>query len=156
MSDKKGEQTEPITMEMSCQDGVIYLDMKKFVPDEYLQDESFDLSLDASDLEMPEDMKVGDKLKDATVTMDMSGGSPMAMKMTVKIHDRKVVAEETVNSAAGEFNCLVLQQKINTKMGMSMEMESKEWYAVGVGMIKSESYRKGKMIGYSLLTTFKK
>lgn len=155
-SDKNGEQTAPVSMEMSCKGGVIYVDMRKFLPEEYLQDENMELSVDAKNIEMPENMKVGDKLKDASVAMKMSGDSPMAMNMSVDIVDRKVVAEEKLNTSAGEFNCLVLQQKVKTKMMMSFEMETKEWYTVGVGMIKSETYRKGKLSGYSLLTTFKK
>lgn len=155
-ADKKGEQTAPMSMEMSCRDGVIYVDMKKFLPEEYLQDENMELSVDATNIEMPDDMKVGDKLKDASVSMKMSGDSPMAMNMTVDIVDRKVLAEEKLNTPAGSFDCLVMQQKVKTKMMMSFEMETKEWYSIGVGMIKSETYRKGKLTGYSLLTTFNK
>ena len=76
------------------------------------------------------------------------------MNISVTISDRKVVAEETLNTPAGEFDCAVLEQTVSTKMMMSIIMESKEWYTPGVGMIKSESYRKGKLTGYSLLTAF--
>ena len=153
-SDDKGEQTAPVTMEMACRSGVIYVDMKKFIPEEQLKDADLELAIDASNLEMPKDMKVGDRLKDASITMNLSGDSPMAMNMSVNITDRKVLAEETINTSAGEFDCLVLQQTISTKMMMSFSMESKEWYSIGTGMVKSETYRKGKLTGYSLLTTF--
>jgi hypothetical protein len=37
------------------------------------------------------------------------------------------------------------------------EASSKEWYAEGVGLVKSEIYnKKGKLMGYSELTSFEK
>ena len=78
-SDNKGEQTEPVTMEMACRDGVIYVDMKKFVPREQLEDDELEMSIDATDLEMPGELNVGDQLKDASIKMNLSGDSPMAM-----------------------------------------------------------------------------
>ena len=153
-SDKKGEQTEPISMEMACEDGIIIVDMKKFLPTEYLEGEDAEMKIDTKNLELPQSMKVGDKLKDGLINMSLTGSSPISMNISVTISDRKVVAEETLNTPAGEFDCAVLEQTVSTKMMMSIIMESKEWYTPGVGMIKSESYRKGKLTGYSLLTAF--
>ena len=138
-SDKDGEQVGPFSMEMSCKDGVVYFDMKKFVPDEYMKDsgEDFAMEVKGENLEMPINMQVGDYLRDASVTMKLgSADSPIAMNMTVDIYDRMVVAEENLHTPAGEFDCFVLTQSIKTKMMMSFEMESKEWYAHGVGMVK--------------------
>ena len=158
-SDKKGEQTEPVSMDMGCKDGVVYFDMKKFIPDEYMIDSEGEMTVEVTgeNLEMPTNLKTGDYLKDASVTMDLAGsGSPMALKMTVEIYNRKVEGEETLHTPAGEFDCFIISQSIKTKTVISMQMESKEWYSIGIGMIKSESYRKGKMIGYNLLTQFSK
>ena len=42
-------------------------------------------------------------------------------------------------------------------MIMNIEGSSKEWYAEGVGVVRSESYNKnGKLTGYSELTKFEK
>ena len=155
--DKKGEQTEPVSMDMACKDGVIYFDMKKFIPNEYLEDGDMSVEVTGENLEMPTNMKVGDYLRDASVTMNLGGsGSPMALNMTVEIFNRKVDGEEVLHTPAGEFDCFIISQSIKTKTVISMQMESKEWYSQGVGMIKSESYRKGKMIGYNILTQFSK
>lgn len=152
-SDKKGEQTEPVSMDMACRDGVVYFDMKKFVPDEYLKDEDEEVSITITgdNLEMPTNMKVGDYLRDASVTMDLS-----AIKMTVEIFNRKVEGEEILHTPAGEFDCLIISQTIKTKAIISMQMETKEWYAQGTGMVKSETYKKGKLMGYTILTQFSK
>ena len=158
-SDKKGEQVEPISMDMACKDGVVYFDMKKFVPDEYLSDSGGEATVDVTgtNLEMPINMKAGDYLKDASVSMNIgSSESPMGIKMTVDIFDRKVEAEEKLNTPAGEFDCFVITQSMKTKMMISMQMESKEWYSPGIGMVKSESYKKGKLMSYAILTQFSK
>ena len=36
-SDKNGEQVGPFMMDMACKDGVVYFDMKKFIPNEHLE-----------------------------------------------------------------------------------------------------------------------
>jgi hypothetical protein len=158
-SDKKGEQVGPFSMDMACKDGVVYFDMKKFVPDEYLNDSEGEATVEVNgdNLEMPINMKAGDYLKDASVSMKIGGsGSPMAINMTVDIFDRKVESEEKLNTPAGEFDCFVITQSMKTKMMISMQMESKEWYSPGIGMVKSESYKKGKLKSYAILTQFSK
>jgi uncharacterized protein DUF3108 len=154
-SDKKGEQMPPVSMDMSCKDGVVYFDMKKFIPDEYFKEGDVDLQVSGENLEMPTNMEVGDYLRDASVKMALtSGGSTMGLNMAVDIYDRKVAGEETLKTPAGEFNCLIITQSIKTKDIVTVQMDTKEWYAQGVGMVKSESYRKGKLVGYSILTEF--
>jgi hypothetical protein len=158
-SDNKGEQMPPQSFDMTCEDGTIYFDMKKFIPDNYLEDSEEGMSIDikGDNLEMPVSMKPGDVLKDASVTMKMgSGDSPVNINLVISIYNRKVEGEETLNTPAGEFDCSIITQTIKTKSIVSMEMDSKEWYTPGVGMIKSESYRKGKLMGYSILTNFTK
>ena len=158
-SDKNGEQIGPFSMDMACKDGVVYFDMKKFIPDEHLNDPEGEATVDVigDNLEMPINMKAGDYLKDASVSMTIGGsGSPMGIKMTVDIFDRKVESEEKLNTPAGEFDCFVITQTMKTKMVMSMQMESKEWYSPGIGMVKSESFKKGKLMSYSILTQFSK
>ena len=157
-ADKKGDQTAPVSMEMTCKAGVIYADMKKFVPKEYMEEDNGETSLEISgnNLELPASMKVGDALRDASVAVNISGSSTMAMNFTVQITNRKVESEETLNSPAGQFQCLVISQKVSTKMMVSVEVETKDWYSPGIGAVKSESYRKGKMMGYSILSAFNK
>jgi hypothetical protein len=159
-SDKKGEQTTPPqSLKMTCKDGVVYFDMNKFVPEEYQNEENggMNMAVEGDNLEMPINMKPGDVLKDASVTMKMGASdSPMNMKMTLHIFDRKVEGKETLTTPAGKFDCTIISQSIKTKAIVSIQVDSKEWYCPGIGSIKSESYRKGKMTGYSILTKFTK
>jgi len=156
-SDKKGDQTEPVSMDMECKDGIVYFDMKKFIPDEYLEEGDMTVEVTGDNLEMPTNLKVGDYLRDASVTMDLAGsGSPIKINMTVEIFNRKVDGEENLHTPAGEFNCFIISQSIKTKTIMSIQMESKEWYSQGTGMVKSETYKKGKLMGYTILSQFSK
>lgn len=159
ISDENGEVFPPVSMDMICENGVVYYDMKKFVPDQYLNDPENETSIkiEGTNLEMPGDMKAGDILKDASVKMTIGGtGSPMAINMTVDVINRKVEAEESLTTPAGEFDCTIITQTVKTKLMMTFQMDSKEWYSPGVGMVKSESLKKGKLQSYSLLTAFSK
>ena len=112
------------------------------------------IDMDASTFEMPSmDTKSGEKLEDGSITISFGSSDISMMKMTIHITDRKVESKETIQTTAGNFKCIKLSQKINTKMVMSMVSYTKEWYAEDIGMVKSESYDKNmKLQGYSLLT----
>ncbi|MEN8250170.1 MAG: hypothetical protein ABFS32_14655 [Bacteroidota bacterium] len=155
-----GEEMPPMEMTLICKDGVIYYDMKKFVPDQYLngEDDGPEIKIEGNNLEMPTNMKAGDVLNDASVKMSIGAAdSPIPINMTVDIINRKVEAEENLNTPAGDFNCFVITQSVKTKLLMTFTMDSKEWYTPGVGMIKSETYnKKGKLTDYSVLTGYTK
>lgn len=72
--------------------------------------------------------------------------------MSIEVTDRKVVAEETITTAAGTFTCLKITSKVKSKTIFTMEMNSVEWYSKGNGMVRSESYKGDKLKGYTVLT----
>ncbi len=159
-TDKEGAQGPKITMDMTCKEGVLYYDMKKFVPDEYLKDDEggTTIAIEGKNLELPINMQPGDVLPDASVTMRLgSADSPMGLKMTVDIFNRKVEGQENLHTPAGQFDCLIIRQTIKTKAVVTFQMTSKEWFQPDVGMVKSETYnKKGKLTGYAILTEFRK
>ncbi|MFD2312589.1 hypothetical protein ACFSKX_19395, partial [Microbulbifer halophilus] len=107
-------------------------------------------------VEFPNNLKVGQTLKDANLkmTLNMSG---IKMNMTMDMLNRTVDAKESVTTTAGTFDCFVLSYDTEMKMGMKMNFKNKEWIAKGVGVVKSENYnKKGKLMGYSELTSFTK
>lgn len=60
-------------------------------------------------------------------------------------------------SAAGSFDCFRISYvTISETRLITTEINSTEWIAEKVGVVKSESYdRKGNLSGYSLLTGLK-
>jgi hypothetical protein len=108
---------------------------------------------------IPSTLSVGQALKDGQVTMTATN-SPVPMKITVNVVDRKVVAKESIQTPAGKFDCLKITSKsiVKNQMGIAMtfEFSATEWIAPKVGLVKSESYdKKGKLSGSSVLSMVK-
>jgi hypothetical protein len=115
-----------------------------------------EMSVEGGNLEMPSSMKAGDLLKDGDLKMSFSSGGVTVMNMSVSITNRKVEAVESLTTPAGTFECYKISYDIATKMMISVKMKGIEWYAKGVGLVKSETYGKdGKLQGSTLLTGLK-
>lgn len=153
--DEKGKQLIDGTTKLTCKDGIIYFDLKDMIPEETMQSfQSFEMTMEGTNIELPNDLNVGQSLKDADMimTVDMS---PMKVKVNVKIFQRKVIGEEKITTPAGTFDCYKISQKLYMKAMMKVEGNSIEWFAKGVGMVKSEFYnKKGKLSSYSILTEY--
>jgi hypothetical protein len=116
--------------------------------------QDMDIEVDASKYELPDlSSKTGSTLADGSLKITMASTSSIGISMTLQITDRKVEERENITTPAGSFDCVVLSQKISTKMMIKIQGASKEWYAENIGLIRSESYnKKGKLTGYSELT----
>jgi hypothetical protein len=65
------------------------------------------------------------------------------LKMTVNLTNRKVEALEDIAVKAGNFNAFKLTGDVSgTIIGIKVNTKSVDWYAYGVGLVKSESYDK--------------
>jgi len=154
-TDAKGKTTFTNEYEAYCKNGKFEFNMAFKMDGSAMQAyQDMDMNVDASDLEIPSmDEKPGTTLPDGTLTVSIGN----ILNMSVNIVDRKIEAKETITTPAGSFDCLVLTQTVNTKMLVKIEATSKEWYAEGVGMVRSETYnKKGKLSGYSELTKLEK
>lgn len=151
--DKKGKELYNSSFEAHCISGKFKMDMTYKMDGARLAGyDNMEVDVDASDFEIP-DMQAaaGTALADGTLKVAVGGG--IGLNMTVDITDRLIENHEQMTTAAGTFDCIVLSQKVSTKMIIGVKGSSKEWYAENVGMVRSESYnKKGKMIGYSELT----
>lgn len=151
--DKKGKEIFSSSYDAQCVNGNFELDMAYKLEGGTMQAyQNMDMELDASEFEIPSmDAAVGTALADGSLTVNMTGA--LGLTMTVNITDRKVEGKTSYTTPAGDFDCLVLTQNISTKLIVGIKVSSKEWYAEGIGMVRSESYnKKGKMMGYSELT----
>ncbi len=153
--DKKGEEMTNGELEMTCENGNLIFDMRNFVPQEQMQAMgTFAVEVESENLVYPSELLPGKTLSDGSVTVT-AVGTTIPMKINVKITDRKIMAVEKVTVPAGEFEGLKVTSNstLNNQIGMNMKFESElvEWIVEGVGMVKSESYRKGKLQGYTIL-----
>jgi len=155
--DAKGKSLGTANLKARCEGGVFYVDMSN-----YLNQQSTDaykdmeMTVEGGNLEMPSGMKAGDALKDGDLKMSFSSGGMTIMNMSVSITNRKVEAVESLTTPAGTFECYKISYDIATKVGITVKMTGVEWYAKGVGMVKSESYNKdGKLQGSTVLSALK-
>lgn len=157
ISDAKGKEVTTTEYNITCDGNSVSIDFKSLMnPEMFKQYKDMDMEMSGTNIEFPNNLKVGQTLKDANLkmTMNMSG---IKMNMTVDMLNRKVEAKESVTTAAGTYDCFALSYNTEMKMGMKMNFKIKEWIAKGVGVVKSETYnKKGKSMGYSELTSFSK
>lgn len=153
--DKKGEEVFSTTFEAYCTDGKFEFDMAYKMDGGAMQSyQDMDMEIDASKYEIPDlDAAPGTQLPDGTMDVRIVVGGAMNINMNVAITDRVIENPETITTPAGTFDCVVMSQNVRTKMIVNIQAASKEWYAEGVGVIRTESFnKKGKLTGYSELT----
>jgi len=128
------------------QDGdKMYCDMSNFLNKAAFQQNGeipATIDITGNNMEIPLIPIPGDSLPDASVTMAMKMGF-INLKMTVNLTNRKVESLEDVQVKAGSFNAFKLTGNVSgTIVGIKINNKSAEWYAYGIGVIRSESYDK--------------
>ena len=155
-SDEKGKEVFTTSYSVRCEDDRISIDYSSLLPENMKEQMGeMEMEVTGTDIEVPNDLNVGEPLSDANVTMTMSM-SGMKMKTEVNILNRKVEKKEVVETEAGSFDCYVIYSENQTKsMGFNKTFPSRLWLAEGIGMVKQETYQKnGKLMSSTLLTAY--
>lgn len=142
--DEKGKKFGGSIANMKCSNGMYMADMKVMMPPQQANQMK---DMDANSefyLEYPASLKVGDALKDGSFHADVTDQNGLEMTLEMDIRDRKVVAEETVTTTAGSWNCFRITHtdKLKTRiagMGIPITLNVTEWFAPGFGIVKTES-----------------
>ncbi|MBT8256319.1 MAG: hypothetical protein KJO23_07250 [Bacteroidia bacterium] len=160
LKDDKKTTLTSTTYDIVCADGVVSMDYRSMSRPEMMSQlpEDIETEITGTNLDIPNDLSVGDNLPDAgiNIKVDFSG---IKMNMNTNITNRKVIGKESVTTPAGNFDCYVITQTTEMKMGMggNRKNNSKHWIAEGVGMVKMEDYnKKGKVMNSGVLTAFSK
>ena len=158
--DKKGKDIFESSYSFSCENGLVTVDYQSLFPSQMMQQYSemgLEMDISGTDIELPNDLTIGQELADANVAIAMSM-SGINMNVSVDQTNRKVEKKESVTTPAGTFDCYLITENSTTKtMGATIKMKSKLWLAEGVGMIKQESYKdNGNLISTSELTSYSK
>lgn len=157
--DQKNKEIFETSFEAYCKGGKFEFDMAMKMDGSTMQSyENMELDVDATTFDIPSmDASAGTTLEDGSLIVKVGSGAVPIFKMTVLVTDRVVEAREQRQTPAGNYDCIRLTQKMSTKLVVNIQGSSKEWYAEGIGMVRSESYnKKGKLMGYSELTKFEK
>lgn len=156
LTDEKGKEIYNTNYSFSCSNNKVSIDYESLFPESMMEEMGdMEMEITGTDIEIPNNLTVGENLPDANVTMTMSVAG-MNMKTEVNILNRKVEKKETVTTSAGSFDCYVIYSDSQTQtMGMNRTFPSRLWLAEGVGMVKQETYKKdGDLMSKSELTAF--
>ena len=150
--DKKDKVVMEKEVEFTCKDGVVEIDMSKYIPEETMEGfKNMDVEMEFEAITIPENLEAGQYLEDGGVNMTISG--PMQMNMEIKIQDRKVMAKENIEVPAGTYEAWKINSIMKLDMMMTRETKIVEWIAKNVGVVRSEQYdKKGKLNSYTVLT----
>lgn len=162
--DKKERPTTSSSNTIKCTGGVLQMDMKLMLPDGPPgRFSNAQVSGNGGILEYPSGMKAGDTLKSGNMVLNTNssnngGGPPGAppgpppppnpfgggSTLTMWVYDRKVLGQESLTTNAGTWNCIKIsfKSKVSFKTGpfpANVNIEGTEWYAPGVGIIKTQT-----------------
>jgi len=156
LSDNKGKEVMESNYKITCTGSGIKIDFKSLIPSQMLEQyKEMDIDLSGTDIELPNDLSVGQQLDEANVTMNVKMAG-MNMKTIVNMVNRKVEKKENLSTPAGSFECYVIFSENESQiMGMKKTFPSRLWLAEGVGMVKQESYKtNGDVMSTTTLTKF--
>ena len=158
LKDEKGKEVYNTSYTFSCSDNKVTIDYESLMSNSMIEQmQDMEMEITGTDIELPNELSVGQALSDANVAMKIDMGG-MTMDMKVDMVNRKVEKQENVTTPAGTFNCYVIYSDYESNMMMvSQAFPSRLWLAEGVGMIKQETYKKnGEVMSNTILTSFSK
>jgi hypothetical protein len=160
--DEKGKQISSGNGKFKCNGASIDVDMKMSISGEQMAAYK-DMEVIANDayLNYPTKVKTGETLPDGKFNMEVKNNGVPFSGIDYDVVHRKVEGNEKVTSPAGTWECYKISydaKMIIRTMGIPIPMNFQvlEWYAPGFGIVKSESYKKDKLVGQTLLTAIKK
>ncbi|SDE06208.1 hypothetical protein SAMN04487996_103236 [Dyadobacter soli] len=152
----KGKSELKNTYQMKCDGNMLTLDAASLISQEQLKSfQNMEMKFTYDNIEIPSKLSAGDKLKDAAVKGEGKSG-PMTVVFNMLIKNRTVVGQEKLTIPAGSYDVYKINSDMNMEMVMGfpvkMELQNVSYRAPGIIWdLKTETYRKGKLMGYSEL-----
>ncbi len=141
----KGKSINKSESQVQCSGGSLQMSMKLMMGEaQQKQMNNATVKAKGEFIDYPATIKEGDKLPDGNMQMDYTMEGGMAASIEIIITERSVGGKEPITSPAGTWECFKItsHQKIISKiagMGIPFKTDVTEWYAPGVGVIKTES-----------------
>jgi len=156
--DEKDKEIGTGQLEVKCEDGIFYIDMKNYLDDQMMEAyKDMQVEIETNNaMQFPGNIDVGASLPDANIVVRISNqGIPM-FSLSVNITNRKIEGKEMITAPAGSFECFKMSYDIETKTVMTVKMKGIDWFAENVGTVRTESLDKnGKLLGYTVLESIK-
>ena len=163
--DNKDKPVSEGEFTVGCDGGTISMDMRSMMNPGMMEAyKNMEVSMEGDKMLYPGSLKAGQKLEDGTMTITVkdSGSGQTMSTMAMKITDRTVEGKESIKVPAGTYDSYKISQNTemeNRAMGMKMpgmRIQTVEYYVPSLGMVRSESYRNGKLMSYSVLNKVSK
>lgn len=155
--EKKNQDTFEATSTVTCKEGILQMDISMNMSQMTSQFSSMEVEMEGDPLMIPAKLEVGQNLPDATTKIKTGMNGLSLMTVTLSVTDRKVEGKETITTPAGTFECFKISQMSKVKTIMSKSYKTEEYYAEGVGLIRTNTYKKnGKLEGYQELLSLEK
>lgn len=158
-NDAKGKPVFKEEITVHQKGDVIYLDMGNFISKAAFQQNGeipAEVQVKGNNMEMPLNPQPGQTLPDASVDMSLKMGF-VSLRVAADVTSRKVEAIEDLTVSGGNFKCYKLSSQVNSvALGFKVQSSVTEWYAKGIGIVKSESYdKKGQLVSRTELVEVK-
>lgn len=161
--DKKDKEESTATVDFKCDGKNVYYDLKSLLSAESMKQwEGMDIKAEGQYMEIPQILTEGMTIKDGAMTISVFNNGVLFSTMKFTIYNRQVAGTEKVTTPTGTYSAKKVTADIKMEtivMGMSIPVSTKsvEYYAAGVGVVKSEAFNKaGKLVSYQLLSKITK
>lgn len=150
--EKKKQEPFEATSKVTCVDGTLQMDISMNMSQFTSQFSEMEVNMEGDPLMIPSSLEVGQTLPDATTKIKTGMNGMSLMSVTLSVTDRKVEGKETITTPAGTFECFKITQTTSMKTIMSKSYTTEEFYAEGVGLVRTNTYKKnGKLDSYQEL-----
>ncbi|PKV67047.1 TapB family protein [Pontibacter ramchanderi] len=163
--DEKGKMANEGSYQVGCENGSIWVDMRSLMnPDMMEAYKNMEVRMEGDHMDYPASLSPGQQLKDGTFTINVidKGSGQNMSTITMLVTGRTVGDKERLEVPAGTYEGFKINQDMEVQtraMGMKMpgaRMQTVEWFVPGTGWVKSETYRNGKLMAYSVLNKINK
>ena len=158
MMDKGDKEMFQGSMRIACKDDTLFMDVASLINPGLAQSAGkMEITMSGDGMTIPGTLRAGMKLPDSHNEFKMGMNGMTLMTISIDITEHQVEAEEKVTTPAGTFDCLRVSYLSNSKATLGKATtKTVQWYARGIGVVKSESYdKKGGLESRMILTAFK-
>ncbi len=158
---KKDKVVNEGEVKFSCNNGDFTIDLSSLIPPGTLEGfKDMEIKADAASLVLPKNITAGQSLPDATMDIEIWNNGTKISTVTINVTNRKVATKENLTVPAGTFEVFKITydtELIMNTMGIKIPNRSStiDFFSFKAGSVRTETYTKGKLNGYSVLYSIK-
>ncbi|WP_018621353.1 hypothetical protein [Spirosoma luteum] len=156
--DEKGKQRPPYSVRYTCTGDELVADLSGMMQAMQSNMKDMELKMKMNKLVYPSKFSVGQKLSDGQIEAELVTNGTTMSTMNMTMANRQVEGQQSITTPAGTFDTYKITSDMNMEnrvfgMPIRSSMQVVNYRALNQILdVKSETYRKGKLIGYTLLT----